>query len=299
MHCSLITQVKNTLRDLNARYFNCTMPEYDNTSEKMRALAAACFILESTCQLFLCSYGEKKPHGCTVLFSYNSKFYCLSNSHVLDRIKYPEVFFLHNRIEPILLEGAIVFSERNLTSRNDTYDIAVMEVTPQVKVKLLENYTFLEIGKMEHSVSMLENNLTMIAAYPEEKTNFNIVTNTLDFNPLVLRTVPFVKDCSNLGFPKSFHHVVKYPKKSFIETSTKKTIIAPFPHGVSGSGLWLLTDESEFNYKPILIGILSEYRHNRSLIFSTKIDLYLSIIKQLFDSTLPYSGIDVDLDVVK
>jgi hypothetical protein len=275
------------------------MPKYENTAERIRSLATASTILKSTCQLFLCSYGEIKPHGCAVLFSCNSKFYCLSNSHVLNKIKYPEIFFLHNRIKPFLLEGGIMFSERNLTASNDTFDVGIMELAPHVVEKIKDNHTFLVIDKIEYSVSMLENNVTMIAAYPEENTNFNSETNVLDFNPLIVRTVPFVKDCSSLGFPKLYHHVVKYPKKSFIETSTKETFIAPFPHGMSGSGLWLLTDENEFDYKPVLIGILSEYRHSRSLIFATKIDLFLSIIQQLFDSTLPYSGMNVQLDIIQ
>ena len=275
------------------------MPEYENTPDRINALDSASNILKSTLQLFLCSHGEIKPHGCGVLFSFNSKFYCLSNSHVLNKTKYPLVYFLLNRIEPILLEGGIMFSEPNLNSRNDSYDVAIIELLPQVKEKLLENYVFIELDKIEDSVTMLENNVTMIAAYPEEKTKFNIVTNTLEFNPLILRTVPFVKDCTNFGFPKEFHHVVKYPKKSFIESTTKKTMVAPFPHGMSGSGLWILAGESELNYNPFLIGILSEYRHNRSLIFATKIDIYLSIIKQLFDRTLPYPGMSVQLDIIE
>jgi hypothetical protein len=193
-----------------------------------------------------------------------------------------------------------MYSERNSDSNtnSDTFDVGIMELTAQVTDKFLASgYTLLEFNKIETSVNLLRNNVTMIAAYPANKTKFDIKTKDLKFNPLIVRTIPSVKDYSSLGFPKAYHHVIEYPKKSFRETSTEIRMTAAQPHGMSGSGLWILAGESELNYQPFLIGILSEYHENRSLIFSTKIDIYLSIIKQLFDTTLPYAGMNVNLTI--
>lgn len=277
------------------------MPTYPLTEKRLTAIFAANKILTSTCQLFLINGNERKPHGCAVLLTYNSKYYCLSNSHVFDKAKFPNVYMLTTENEPVLLEGGLMYSEPSLgdSIRNDTFDVGIIELTPNVKDKFSSSgYIFLGLEQVETSVSLLSNNVTMIAAYPATKTQFDTKTKSLKFNPLIVRTIPVTKDYSYLGFPKEYHHIIDYPKKSFRETSTGQRLTAALPHGMSGSGLWILVGTSDLDYQPFLIGILSEYDENKSLIFSTKIDLYLSIIKQIFDKSLPYDGLDVDLTVI-
>ncbi|MBG9378563.1 hypothetical protein I5907_20170 [Panacibacter sp. DH6] len=274
------------------------MQTYPTKRKRLTALISATKILSSTCQLFIIDKRSKKPHGCAVLVTCNSKYYCLSNSHVFNKSKFPNVYMLTRDNEYVLLEGGLMYSEPSFGNNinNDTFDVGIMELTEQVKDKFF-GYTFLELDQIETSVTLLRNNVTMIAAYPATKTKFDSKTKSLKFNPLIVRTIPITKDYSNIGFPKAYHHVVDFPKKSFKETSTEQRMTAAQPHGMSGSGLWILAGKSELDYQPFLIGILSEYHENKSMIFSTKIDLYLSIIKQLFDNSLPYNGIKVDLTV--
>ena len=266
------------------------------------AISAAKDILETTCQLFLIIENKISPHGCSVLVEHNSRYYCLSNSHVLNRIKFPEIFFLGRDFKTVEINGDLFFSEpiNNEKNAKDAYDVAIMELPLQLANKLIFNgYKFLSLKKAEQSISLLRENKTMIAAFPANKTKFNFKEKKLKFNPLIVRTIPRVKDYSNHGFPSKFHHVVEYPRKSFRETSTGKKIIASKPYGMSGSGLWILVGESAVDYKPYLIGILTEYDENKSLIFSTKIDLYISVMEQVFDNTIQTLDIQVNLTVVK
>jgi hypothetical protein len=278
------------------------MAHYENTKERMVAISAAKDIIESTCQLFLVKEKKIRPHGCSILVKYDSKHYCLSNSHVLNRIKFPEVFFLDKDFNPLLLEGSILFSESITDEKftNDTYDIAIMELEIGIVNNLTTNgHKFLSLEKAEISVSLLRESVTMIAAFPANKTKFNFKKKKLKFNPLIIRTKPSVKDYSNLGFPKDVHHCVEYPRKSFLEMSTGNRIIAPKPHGISGSGLWILAGTSALDYKPYLIGILSEYHENKSLVFATKIDIYISVMQQVFDIKIQYSGMKVNLTFIQ
>ena len=181
--------------------------------------------------------------------------------------------------EYLLLEGDIMYTQPDfgIQINNDTFDIGVIELTQKVTKKIKDSsYVFLEYDQLESSVKLLKNNVTMIAAYPATKTKFDNKSNSLKFNPLIIRTIPITKDYSKLGFAKGYHHIVDYPKKSFIESRTGLKMSAPKPHGMSGSGLWILAGNSELDLQPFLIGILSEYHENKSIIFSTKIDLYLS-----------------------
>ena len=72
-------------------------------------------------------------------------------------------------------------------------------------------------------------------------------------------------------------------------------MIAPQPHGISGSGLWLLIGDPESELYPILIGILSEYHENKAILISTKIDLFIDLLKQKFDSSIQNDGVSVEL----
>lgn len=276
------------------------MANSPNDNKRLAALHSANIILNSTCQLFLLTGNNVEAHGCGVLFVANSKYYCLSNSHVLCNIKFPKVYILNNINDPVLLEGNLMFTEKNLDNVDnyDSFDIAIIQLTQEVKDTLLAaEYTFINIDRIETSVDLLRENVTMIAAYPGSQTKFNNKSKSLEAKPLIIRTIPIIKDYSDLGFLKAYHHVIDYPKSSFREGSTGQRMFAPLPHGMSGSGLWILVGESDQNYQPFLIGILSEYHKNKSLIFSTKIDLYLSIVKQLFDKDLPYNGMNVNLTV--
>lgn len=278
------------------------MQDYQRSEERLASLKSASQILSVTCQLFLMKENGTVPHGCIVLFYFNNNFYCFSNSHVLNRLIYPDIFFLGENLTPFAVEGDLCFTEpkkknKNYSS-NDTYDMAVLKLTIITASNLISNgYKFLIFENTKTSVNLSTENITMIASYPASKTKLKLKNKELKFNPLVLRTLITKKDCTKFGFPQEFHHIVEYPRKSFLESTTGKRIIAPKPHGMSGSGLWVLLGDSALDNQPYLIGVLSEYDENRSLIFSTKIDLFLSILKQVFDSTLPYEGIKVNLDV--
>jgi hypothetical protein len=277
------------------------MPYYENTPERQVAIECFKSIRVSTCQIFIFENGKLKPHGCSVLLTCSSKYYVLSNSHVLNKLKFTKVFFLDSMCTPILLEGDLFFSEPIIgETKRDTYDTATMRISFELANELMSNgYQFLELEKAETNVVLLRESVTMIAAYPANTTKLKLSKKQLKFNPLIVRTIPTIKDYQFIDFPSAFHHIVEYPRKSFIETSTKQRRIAPKPHGMSGSGLWILAGESHLNHRPYLIGILSEYDKNRSLIFSTKIDIYISIMQQVFDEKIPYKGIKVQLDIIK
>lgn len=272
------------------------MHHYENIPERQIGIKCASIIRPYTCQLFGLNNNKIIPFACTTLCKHNSQFYLLSNSHVFNKKKFSELYFLDMEFNLIMIEGDTFFSESEIRNHNDTYDIAVMRIPVSLAAEFERNaYDFLELETLLTKIDLVKESVVMIAAYPASKTEINFQIKELKFNPTIVRTIPSVKDHFKLGFPKDFHHTVKYPRRSFIETSTRKRTIAPNPYGMSGSGLWLLVGESDLNHYPKLIGILTEYDENRSLIFATKIDIYLSVIKQLFDNTVPFSGAKVEI----
>lgn len=107
-------------------------------------------------------------------------------------------------------------------------------------------------------------------------------------------THPVIIKSKNFAFTNNFHVIAKYSKnttKNFLTHSQSK---GPSPRGMSGSGIWLITDRHT-SVKAQLVGILSEYHNNRSLLIGSKIDLYIDLIKQVADPSIPNNGLKIKL----
>ena len=69
------------------------------------------------------------------------------------------VYFLNNTYDPVLLEGGLMYSEKNLdnNTNSDTFDVGIMELTEELARKFLSSgYTFLELTKIQTSVDLYE-----------------------------------------------------------------------------------------------------------------------------------------------
>ncbi len=65
---------------------------------------------------------------------------------------------------------------------------------------------------------------------------------------------------------------------------SKEGVMLPSPHGMSGGGVWLLSNESEVN--PMLYAISIAYVKGKKKLISTKMSLVLSLLKYHFPGTL-------------
>lgn len=273
----------------------------DNSNqERIEIIKLAEFALRATCQLYQTKNGNSNfpiANGCAVLFEYNSNHYCFSNAHVLADKQLGKTFFLSNN-SAVTIGGQIFYTRLPSSNRreDDTFDIALVKLKSDVVEYLKQGgYHFLKLDQILTGLKLLNNEVLLITGYPASKTKIDFRTNRLKFNPLIARTIPFSKDLKNENFLKDFHHIVEYPISSFKETSTAERMRAPKPHGLSGSGLWLLAKNSPSHVQLFLIGILSEYHENRAILVSTKIDLFIDLIRQKFDSTIQNDGIKIEL----
>lgn len=278
------------------------MPIIDNSNkERQSFLKVVDVALKATCQLYQWKDGISDnfiANGCSILFQFNSSYYLFSNAHVLADNMLGETFLLLKDNMSATLGGQIYFTRMPATNNrnDDTLDIAIIKLKPELADMMLNSgYQFLNYSQVETGVTLIRGNILLLAGYPATKTQVDYQTNKLKFSPLVVRTTPFLKDLKNISFPKEFHHIATFPRKSFQESTTRIQIAAPQPYGISGSGLWILAKDSDTNIHPILIGILSEYHENRSIVISTKIDLFIDLLKQKFDNTIENNGVTLEL----
>ena len=270
-----------------------------SSSDYIATLKVAHEALRATCQLFQKGKTEfPVPNGCVVLFEYNSNYYCFSNAHVIADSQLGSTFFLLNDGTSMTVGGQTFFTKLPATNRrkDDPLDIAVVKLNPIIVANLIKSgYHFISINQVKTAHTLVRKDTLLIAGYPASKTKIHPIKNKIRFNPLILRTIPFLKDLQKLNYSIVFHHVVEYPRNTFKETTTNKITRAPKPYGISGSGLWLLNQNSSSEYELILIGILSEYDDNRALLISTKVDLFIDLLRQKFDHTIQNQGVGIDL----
>ena len=278
------------------------MTTIDNSNERgIATIKLAEFALRATCQLYqkVNDYSDLfVANGCAVLFEFNSNYYCFSNAHVLADNQLGKTFLLLKDNMTATVGGQIFYTRLPSSKKriDDTLDIAVVKLNPKIAEFLKENgQHFLSYNHILTGLTLLKNQVLLLAGYPASKTKIDFKTNGLKFNPLVARTIPFLKDLKKASFPKEFHHMVEFPIKSFKETSTGARMTAPQPYGISGSGLWLFTQDRDLKIHPILVGILSEYHENRAILISTKIDLFIDLLKQKFDNTIINDGVQIEL----
>lgn len=264
-------------------------------------------IAKSTCQLYL--YREDRisvprPHGCCVLIKFNNKFYCVSNAHVLGDKFMGKAFVLtsknhlNGKSKTTTIGGQYYFTKLPSSGKreDDTIDMAVVQLTSDCTNDLIERgYLFIEASNIETDYSPVKENKLLIAGYPGTSTKVNTYLRNIIAKPFYLLTAPYFGDLKHLGFTKEFHTTAKYSKGKIFNPKSGEIKKGPLPHGISGSGLWHISKDENGNQKPFLVGILSTYIQNRSIVISTKIELFVDLIKQRFDATIINRGIGIKL----
>ena len=195
--------------------------------------------------------------------------------------------------------GDLFFSLPVLSQRreDDLLDIAIVKLNENVTEHLLKNGNeFLDLSQLRTIPHLSKGDRLLIAGYPASKTKIDLKNNCVEFNPLMVTTIPYLKRRTIKNFNKEFHHFAEFPINSFKEISTGQRMRAAKPHGISGSGLWLFTNGNDGYPAPILIGILSEYHENNAAVISTKIDFFIDLLRQRFDPSIQHDGIKVDLE---
>ena len=259
-------------------------------------------ITKSTCQLLNNKAGTKEfpvPNGCSVLLEFNNNFYCISNAHVLADNNYGKTYFLEGRGITSNMGGKIFNSNPGdgEPRSKDIFDLAVVQLASQTVAALKRSgKSFISINDIKTGHKLSKSDTLFFVGYPASKTQVKISeTKTVQRRPFFFLTHPvLLSRPKNAIHTTDFHVIAKYSKSKTRNFSTHDEAVGPSPRGMSGSGIWLIS-EVNFEIKAELVGIFSEYHENRSILIGSKIDLYIDLIKQEIDSTIPNSGIKIKL----
>ena len=269
---------------------------------KIKMTLASCMIaIRSTAQLFNTKPRTTEfpvPNGCCVLLKYNQKYYCLSNAHVLADRNLGETYFIFKGKTKSNVGGQFFNSKppEGQGRDKDLFDMAIVQLSQEIAYSLLGNgKVFLDIDMIRTGKILKPGDEIFFAGYPASKTKVKVTGGkVVSSRPFYFQTsVTHSKNVEETFDPR-FHIIAKYSLGKLRTLFDRMLQRGPHPQGMSGSGIWGIEQVGE-DQVPYLIGIFSEYDQNRSLLIGTKIDLFIDLIRQTFDSSIPNKGIRIDL----
>lgn len=271
------------------------------TSEHILIVELARKIAKSTCKLYIYQPGKirvPQSHGTLVLFEFNDNYYCVSNAHVLADENFGKAFVINSAAKSMTISGQFYSTKLPVNGKreDDVFDISIVKLADDA-VKWLKDsgYVFLSINNIKTGFIPSKEDALLIVGYPASKTKTNTQSRSIITSPLYFFTSPNLKDLSNFNFSKDYHVIVNYQRKKILNPRTTKIETGPLPYGMSGGGVWYIQKNKNSKYDAFLVGIMFEYLLKKSSIVSTKIDLFIDIIKKKIDPTIPNHGIRVSI----
>lgn len=250
-------------------------------------------IVKHTVQIFHNTEEGKEAYGTAILVKYKNHHFILSAAHILEMDDMPELYFEIGKIPNGVTSFKTIGKYALITSRkiennrgNDKVDIAVMKLLSAEDIKLFEssfNFFDFEAADKKH-LPIPEIPYYIAFGYPGTYTKMkNKYRKESEHKVFVFNSrIKELKNCEKYGYDSNINIFIDYPKKIQME-GNNQLLKPPNPRGISGSGLWRITDSvnietKNWNYE--LVGIMIEIHEERVLV-GTKLIQIDAIIRYL------------------
>lgn len=223
-------------------------------------------------------YGHR-PYGSGVLIFADNKCLILTAAHVTADFDNTPLFVTSNKgIIPVVGD----LRETDL-DKDKTTDLAYIILDDAIASILVQTYDFLPISKITHSHIPVIANQYLVVGYPEvniraDKEERKIYAGSSIF----LLTMSNEEVYEYYKFDKHKDYILDFAGKGIdLQTDEKSGKIAD-PNGMSGCGLWLLTEKPDtdtFELQYHLIGIMTEFRKGKyHCLIGNRIELVISAL---------------------
>lgn len=228
------------------------------------------------------------PHSSSVLLNFDENFFLLTAGHCVHNLDLNKVGIMLDH-DFCTIGGTLKYFEPNDDDNYDptNYDIAIFKLDAETIATFKEKYNFLEINKLDFNHISSEASRYMIFGYPGELTENDFRTKTIVPAPLKLRmsSVPFSFYLKE-NIDKSKTLVLSVDQKA-VGTADNQFVSALSPlGGISGCGVWHISDLNTSNPKYHLVSILTGENETQTTLYSTKIDILPLILKKDFGLTI-------------
>ena len=226
-------------------------------------------------------YGHK-PYGTGVLVFIDGKCIIITAAHVTKDSDNTQLYVNSLRgIIPIV--G--YFRETDL-DKDKTTDLAYIILHDDTAAILVPTYDFLPMSRIVHSHKPIISNQYLVVGYPEKNIRADSTQKTVySGSSIFLLTMSKNKAYEYYGYDVNKDYVLDFAGRGIDLETDKKSGKIDDPNGMSGCGLWLLTekpDSDTFELHYHLIGIMTEFRKGKyHVLIGNRIEIVISALIQL------------------
>ncbi|MGA3845354.1 hypothetical protein ACI2U9_17560 [Ralstonia nicotianae] len=164
--------------------------------------------------------------------------------------------------------------------REDPLDIALLELSAEGANEIATSKDFLPETRILSGVSADESRLFAVYGAPRGLSSLSLSDETFTAGPMCYATISCDPFPSHLDQSRDI--ALEYNKTSNISTSREGTIEAPDPKGLSGGGIWLVTEHQDGAFwdpsESKLIGVHHTWLSSAGLIWGTQVQFAISLL---------------------
>ena len=227
------------------------------------------------------SNGEIPPSAfaSSILIKTANNFFLVTAAHVFHEEEIKNIGFFINRYFYVI-SGELNYHEPNdgiyYDARN--LDIAVFKLD-YVSVDLLKNYySFLELQDLEFNHFSSVASRYLVFGYPEQITVNNDSTKTVIPASMSLRTIGVDQSYYEKDITRDRTIILSGKQTNMHPANSNSLDKVTVFSGISGCGVWNVTKLSKENPEYKLVSILTGEDEDKTVFYSTKIDVIISIL---------------------
>jgi len=164
--------------------------------------------------------------------------------------------------------------------RQDPLDIALLELSAEGANEIATSKDFLPETRILEGVSADKSRLFAVYGAPGSLSPLSLTDQTFTAGPMCYATISYDPFPSHLDQSRDI--ALEYNSTSNISTSQEGTIEAPDPRGLSGGGIWLVTEPLEGVFwdpsESKLIGVEHTWLRSAGLVWGTQVQFAISLL---------------------
>lgn len=162
----------------------------------------------------------------------------------------------------------------------DPLDIALLELSAEGANEIATSKDFLPETRILNGVSADNSRLFAVYGTPGSLSSLSLIDQTFRAGPMCYATISCDPFPSHLD--QSHDIALEYNKTSNISTSQEGAVEAPDPPGLSGGGIWLVTEPQEGVFwdpsESKLIGVQHSWLRSAGLVRGTQVQCAISLL---------------------
>jgi hypothetical protein len=216
------------------------------------------------------------PVASSLLLRRNERYFLVTAAHVFKKHEFDTLGLFHSN-DLYYLSGHVRLSSPEKID-DDRIDLAIVEL-PQSFASTLPNvFKFFELRNLYVDERRAAGDSVVVVGSPLTRFRLNLGHKKVINEPFIFRTT-LCEDSvySKARFDPNTNLLLHYRRRRVQNSNTRKYEMGPDPHGLSGCGVWRITNIISGVYFPV--GILTEWSNNFSALIGTRMNVVMEILR--------------------